>query len=125
MNEFPCHVPVFTDKPRFTFTRIIRTRPHHYAGQFALSLGKESPYIFSKFNPLNTDTPLIRALSTDPSMSVLTGFDCISFSIQSNDVDTDIEGAIESVRIKRVEFRDYVRAFFTSGTKESLLSGCP
>ena len=34
--------------------RLIRT-PHYY-GQFALSLGKESPYIFSKFNPLNTDT---------------------------------------------------------------------
>ena len=30
--------------------------PAHYYGQFALSLGKESPYIFSKFNPVNTDT---------------------------------------------------------------------
>ena len=28
--------------------------------------GKESFYIFSEFNPLNTDTPLIRALSIDP-----------------------------------------------------------
>ena len=33
---------------------LIRT-PHYY-GQFALSLEKESPYIFSKLNPLNTDT---------------------------------------------------------------------
>ena len=24
--------------------------------QFTMSLGKENPYIFSKFNPLNTDT---------------------------------------------------------------------
>ena len=32
------------------------SRTPHYYGQFALSLGKESPYIFSKFNPLNTDT---------------------------------------------------------------------
>ena len=32
--------------------RLIRT-PHYYR-QFALSLEKESPYIFSKFNPLNT-----------------------------------------------------------------------
>ena len=32
---------LYTVKPRFT--------PHCY-GQFALSLGKESPYIFSKFN---------------------------------------------------------------------------
>ena len=35
-------------------TRLIRT-PHYYR-QFALSLGKESPYIFSKFNLLNKDT---------------------------------------------------------------------
>ena len=28
----------------------------YYDGQFALSLGKESPFIFSKFNPLNTDS---------------------------------------------------------------------
>ena len=41
-------------KPCFTDTRLIRT-PRYY-GQFALSLGKESPYIFSQFNPLNTDT---------------------------------------------------------------------
>ena len=26
--------------------------PHYYYGQFALSLGIESPYIFFKFNPL-------------------------------------------------------------------------
>ena len=38
---------LFTVKPRFT--------PHYY-GQFALSVGKESPYIFAKPNPLNTDT---------------------------------------------------------------------
>ena len=49
---------VITLKPRFTHTRFIRT-PRYY-GQFALSPGKESPVIFSKFNPLNTDTPLIR-----------------------------------------------------------------
>ena len=30
-----------------------------YYGQFAFSLRKETPFIFSKFNPLNTDTPLI------------------------------------------------------------------
>ena len=43
-------------KPCFMDTRLIRT-PRYY-GQFALSLGKESPYIFSQFNPLNTDTSL-------------------------------------------------------------------
>ena len=35
------------------------------------------PYIFSKFNPLNTNTLLIRTLSKVPSVSVLTGFDNI------------------------------------------------
>ena len=39
-----------------------------------LSLGKESPCIFSKFNPRQTDTPLIRTLSMAHSVSVLTGF---------------------------------------------------
>ena len=49
-------------KPRFLpDTRSKRTL--HYYRQFALSLGKESPYTFSKFNPLNTDIPLIPTLS--------------------------------------------------------------
>ena len=43
-----------TVKTSFTDTRLIKT-PHYY-GLFALFLGKENPYIFSKFNPLNTDT---------------------------------------------------------------------
>ena len=44
--------------------------------QFALSLGKESPYIFSKIWTTKTDTPLIQTLSMAPSVSVLTGSDC-------------------------------------------------
>ena len=31
-----------------------------------MSLGKESPYIFSKFNPLNTDTSLLRTVCCVP-----------------------------------------------------------
>ena len=62
----------FTVKSRFTDTYLIRT-PRHY-GQFALSLGKESRYIFSKFDPLNTNTPLLRTLFMGPSVSLLTGF---------------------------------------------------
>ena len=46
----------YTVEPNFTNPHLIQT-PHYY-GQFALSLGNKSPYIFSKFNPLNTDTPL-------------------------------------------------------------------
>ena len=53
-----------TVKPRSTDTRLIR-KPH-YHGQFAMSLGKESPYIFSLFDPLNADPPLIRTLSMSP-----------------------------------------------------------
>ena len=34
--------------------------------QTVYSLGKECPYIFSKFNPLNMDTSLIRRLSMAP-----------------------------------------------------------
>ena len=66
-----------TVKPRFTDTHIIRTLQNYR--QFSLSLGKESPYIVSKFDLLYTDTPLIRALSMTPSVSVLTGFDCKAF----------------------------------------------
>ena len=47
-------------------------------------------------------TRLIRTLSMAPSMSVLTGFDCIENEIQSNPVNTDIEGSVESVRINGV-----------------------
>ena len=36
-------------KPPFTDTSL--TRIPHYYGHFAFSLAKESPYIFSKFNP--------------------------------------------------------------------------
>ena len=59
--------------------KILHTEPHnawwysqtplnrdtHYFGQFALSLGKENPYIFSKWT-----------LSMAPLLSVLTRFDC-------------------------------------------------
>ena len=61
-----------TVKPRLIWT-------HRYYGQFALSLGKESPYIFSKFNPLNTDTPFIRALSMVLLLSLWRRFDCILY----------------------------------------------
>ena len=60
-------------------TLFIQT-PHYY-GQFALSLGKESPYIFSKFNLLNTDTLLRLTFSMAPSVTVLPGFDCTVSSL--------------------------------------------
>ena len=45
-------------------------RTPHYYGQFAVSLGRESAYTVSKFNPPNADTPFIRTLSMAPSVSV-------------------------------------------------------
>ena len=48
-----------------------------------LSLGKESSYIFSKFNLLNMDFPLIlQAHSMAPLVSILTKFDCIYIDVQ-------------------------------------------
>ena len=46
-----------------------------------LALRKESPYIFPKFNPLNTDNLLIRTLSMAPSESAFTAFDCFRLLI--------------------------------------------
>ena len=55
----------------------------HYYKQFTLSLGKESPYIFSKFNLLNMDSLLILSFSMSLSVSVLREFDCsiVDFSL--------------------------------------------
>ena len=47
----------------------------HCNRQFSLSLGKKSPHILSKFNPLDMYTLLIQTLSMAPSVSLLTGFD--------------------------------------------------
>ena len=47
--------------------------------QLALSWGKKAPTsVFSKFNPLNTDTPFTDTFEFHGSLSacVLTGFDC-------------------------------------------------
>ena len=55
--------------------------PAHYYGPFSLSLGKESPYIFSKFNPLYTDS-----LYESP-LSVFTEFVCNNNSDNNNDDD--------------------------------------
>ena len=55
-----------------------------------------------------------------------------SVANRNNQPNTDTEQATESVRIKRVEFRENVRAFFPPGTKQtvrnnemSVLSGSP
>ena len=45
----------YTVELNFTNPRLTQT-PNYY-GQFALSLGNKSPYIFSKFNPLNPLSP--------------------------------------------------------------------
>ena len=64
-----CRVLLHTVKLHFTPDTCLIQTPHYYR-QFAVSLGKESPYILSKFNPLHTDTPFIRALSMVASLSL-------------------------------------------------------
>ena len=47
-------------------------------------------------------------------------------NIQSNPVNTDNKDAIESVHIKRVEFREIVGGFFPQGqSKLSITMSCP
>ena len=58
-----------TVKPYIMDTCLMWT-PRYY-GQFVLPLANESPYVFSNFNLL------IRSLSMAPSVSILTGFDCL------------------------------------------------
>ena len=58
-------------KLRFKDTLLVRTS--HYYRQFSLSLVKVSPHISFKFNPIKTDTPIIRTVSMAPSESVLAG----------------------------------------------------
>ena len=61
-----------TFKPFFTDTSLLDT--------VCFVPGEKSPYVFSiKFNPLNSDIPLIRTRSKAPSLSLLMGFDCITF----------------------------------------------
>ena len=66
---------VTPDKPH-----LIRTPRYTRHAVFSLSLGKESPYTFCKFNPLNTDIPLIWTLSMAPARSVFTGLTVILFT---------------------------------------------
>ena len=70
---------VTPDKPL-----LIRTPRYCRQTVFSLSLGKESPYIFCKFNPLNTDIPLIWTLSMAPARSVFTGLTVILFTEKKN-----------------------------------------
>ena len=53
--------PNISVKPPCKGTHSVQTP--HYHGQFSLSLRKQSPYIFSKFNLLNTDTLLTQLLN--------------------------------------------------------------
>ena len=61
-----------TVKPRLTDTWLLQT-VFFVPGDPWGSLGKEIPYIFSDSTRLIRDTPLVRALSMTPSVSVLAG----------------------------------------------------
>ena len=62
---------ICTLKPHFTDTRLIG---HIIMADCLLCPWEKKPvtYIFSKFNPLNTDTPIIQKHSMAPSVSILT-----------------------------------------------------
>ena len=50
----------------------------------------------------------------------------VSIHLQPNHFTTDSEGAIKSVRIKRVEFRENIRAYVRQGqSKLSAITRCP
>ena len=72
---FSTHFSIFIVFGHWFYHKVIQDtlliQTPHYHGQFALSLGKESPLTFS----LNS-IRLIRTLSAVPSVLVLTGFDC-------------------------------------------------
>ena len=55
-QEIPLNLLHNTVKPRCTDTPLIQTPLYH--GHFVLSLGKENPYSFSKFNQYYMDTLL-------------------------------------------------------------------
>ena len=57
-----------TVKPPFTDTSLLWT--------VCYVPGERKPFHFSKFNPLNMDTPLKWTLPMAPSMFVVMGFDC-------------------------------------------------
>ena len=65
-------VSVFTG-----FDRITNLRRFSHVTVFLVP-GVRNLYIFYKFNLLDTNTPLLRALSMTPSVSVFTGFDRIT-----------------------------------------------
>ena len=67
-------------KPRSSLqTRLIQTS--HCYGQFALSLGKESPFIF--FRLIRSPSEYRHILSMAPTVSGFTGFDCIISGAES------------------------------------------
>ena len=87
MTKYPAHSALVKVRKRKTFGQQLQAKKYSqtplyrhpliwttYYRQSGLSLGKESCYIFSKFNPLNTDIPSIGTLSTAPPVSVIYGF---------------------------------------------------
>ena len=47
---------------RLPLSEIYNSTCLYYAGVCKAGFNWDSPYIFSKFNPLNTDTPLLRTV---------------------------------------------------------------
>ena len=87
--------------PQLHLALFSRTRNMTFVIFFASSPGKQSPCIFSKFNRLYTNTPLIRTLSIPPpppasSVSKLTGIDCKCIQPFSNLTTANISAPSEA-----------------------------
>ena len=88
--------------PRLHLAPFSRTRNVTFVILFASSPGKQSPYIFSKFNRLNIyeNTPLIRTISITPPapnpVSELTVFDCKCIQPFSNLTTANISAPSEA-----------------------------
>ena len=94
-----------TVQHRIMGSRFIRIS--HYYGQFALSLGKESLYIFSK---IQLNTLIIQTLFMASSVSILTGFDWKTKEITWKSSNTCIfiqnkkNKTISALRIEQVNY---------------------
>ena len=95
-----------TVKPRIMDSRFIRIS--HCYGEFALSLGKESLYIFSKIQLNNL---LIQTLFMASSVSILTGFDWKTKEITWKSSNTSIfiqNKKNKTISAHRVELVNYL-----------------
>ena len=96
---FPCNLNIFST---IQWKPALRT-PRYYR-QFALSLGKENPYILSKFNPLNMDIfygPLSVCITVDCKTVRIFAYSSTCASSQTKGLERGREQTFFSSRLTR------------------------